>query len=253
MKLYVAYQTKSDCFKAGTSINPVGIVWHSTGANNPNLKRYVDAPDLAGQNPYHNHWNQPGVGKMVHAFIGKDKNGEVAVIQTLPYNFAAWGVGRGSKGSYNYNPTAHIQFEVCEDDLTDKAYFEAVYQAGIEYCAYLCKLLNLKPESICSHKEAYERGYASNHKDPHHWFEKFGKTMDQVRKDVASLLRPVIPGDVNEDGKVTATDARLALQAAVGKIQLTDKQREAADIDKDGDVDVSDARKILQKSVGKVK
>ena len=44
-----------------------GVLWHDTGANNPNLKRYVqpsdDAPDRTewlerlGKNPYNNDWN----------------------------------------------------------------------------------------------------------------------------------------------------------------------------------------------------
>lgn len=233
MKLIIAYQTKNDCYKKGQKITPKGIVWHSTGANNPNLSRYVDCQEI-GANKYGNHWNRPGVSKMVHCFIGKAKTGKVEVVNTLPFNFAAWGVGKGKKGSYNYNP-AHIQFEVCEDGLSDRAYFDATYQAGVELCAHLCKTYNLSPDSICSHKEAANRGYASNHADPEHWFAKFGKTMDDVRKDVANLLEH----DVDGDGKITTADARLALQMAVGKIKNAGKYT------------VSLARKILRKAVGK--
>ena len=59
-----------------------------------------------------------------------------------------------------------------------------------------------------------------------------------------------IPGDVNGDGQVDTTDARLVLQAAIGKVKL-DKQQTAADINGDGKIDTSDAREILQKAVGK--
>ncbi len=60
-----------------------------------------------------------------------------------------------------------------------------------------------------------------------------------------------LKGDVDSDGKVDSTDARLVLQAAVGKVTLTEKQKPAADMNGDGAVDSTDAREILQKAVGK--
>lgn len=66
-----------------------------------------------------------------------------------------------------------------------------------------------------------------------------------------SVDKPRAPGDVDGDGKVTTTDARIALQASVGKVTLDEKAYKAADIDKDGAVTSTDARLILQKAVGK--
>jgi N-acetylmuramoyl-L-alanine amidase len=67
--------TNNACYKASRTIVPKGIMVHSTGANNPNLKRYVGPDDgLLGKNQYNNHWNQdkPGGRQVcVHAFIGK--------------------------------------------------------------------------------------------------------------------------------------------------------------------------------------
>lgn len=60
------------------------------------------------------------------------------------------------------------------------------------------------------------------------------------------------PGDINTDSKVDTTDARLALQYAVGKIELTDAQLVAGDVNGDGKVDTTDARLILQYAVGKI-
>jgi hypothetical protein len=37
----VCMMTNSTCYKQTRTMNPVGVLWHSTGANNPNLKRYV--------------------------------------------------------------------------------------------------------------------------------------------------------------------------------------------------------------------
>lgn len=59
----------------------------------------------------------------------------------------------------------------------------------------------------------------------------------------------LLKGDVNGDGVVDSTDARIALQAAVGKVTLTEKQAAAADMNGDGVVDSTDAREILQKAV----
>ena len=41
MKLLKCIFTSSKCYKSGAKITPKGIMVHSTGANNPNLKRYV--------------------------------------------------------------------------------------------------------------------------------------------------------------------------------------------------------------------
>lgn len=53
-------------------------------------------------------------------------------------------------------------------------------------------------------------------------------------------------GDVNLDGKVNTSDARLALRGAATLETLTDQQVLAADVNKNGKVDTSDARKILR-------
>ena len=178
-------------------MTPTGIVVHSTGANNPHLMRYVDCEEVCGRNRYGNHWNKPDANKMVHGFIGRDKDGAVRVINTLPYTSAAWGVGSGGKGSYNYNPTGHIQFEMCEDGLTDRAYFEEVIEAAVSYCAYLCREFSLPVESIVSHKEAHDLGYGSNHGDPHNWLKNFGMTMNDFRARVRAKMKGevIIMGD----------------------------------------------------------
>jgi hypothetical protein len=40
-KPLVCMQTNSTCYKQTRTMTPLGILWHSTGCNNPNLKRYV--------------------------------------------------------------------------------------------------------------------------------------------------------------------------------------------------------------------
>ncbi len=156
------------------------------------MKRYVDAPAAVGKNTYGNHWNNANMQVCVHAFIGYDIDKEVAVAQILPYNFRCWGVGRGSKGSFN---NSHIQFEICEDALTDYSYFKKVWAVAVEYCAYLCKEFGFNPlgeEVIVGHYEAHQLGYGSNHGDPKHWFSKYGKTMDDFRNAVKAQISSAV-------------------------------------------------------------
>lgn len=77
------------------------------------------------------------------------------------------------------------------------------------------------------------------------------KTCKLTKKEDIEKLDFVI-GDVDNDGKVSAADARLALRCSVGleKYGESSKQFSACDADSDGKVTASDARKILRFSVG---
>ena len=177
--------TNCDAYKAGKKITPKGVMVHSTGANSPNLKRYVGPDDgKLGENANNNHWNRQGVGASVHAFIGKLKDGSVATYQVLPWNYKA---GHCVKSGNN----THIAFEICEDGLKDSAYFAKVYQEAVELTAMLCKEYKLDPMAdgvVICHSEGYKRGIASNHSDVMHWFPKHGKSMDTFRSDVKAIL-----------------------------------------------------------------
>lgn len=188
--------TNSKCFKAGGRIKPSGIVVHSTGTNNAYIKRYVQPDDgVLGKNLYNNHWNKPTATKCVHAFIGKTQKDQVAIYQTLPWDFRGWGVASGSKGSYN---NSHIQFEICEDNLKDEAYYKEAFDQAAKLCAYLCKQYNIPVENVVGHYEAHAAGYGNNHADPRNWQVKFGDSMDDFRKRVSALL-----GDVKIETVVT--------------------------------------------------
>lgn len=196
---------KNSCYiknQKMTNSKPTGIVVHSTGCNNKTLKRYVQPvqgqsyydeviKDI-GKNRYNNHWNMSAEemnrSVCVHAFIGVNDAGKVETYQVLPFDVCCWGVGSGSKGSYNYNPTARIQFEMCEDDLKDQAYFNAVMKEAQEFCAYLCKKFGFGIDKISSHHESYLAGYGGNHGDPENWLKPFGKNMDWFRSEVQKLL-----------------------------------------------------------------
>lgn len=67
---------------------------------------------------------------------------------------------------------------------------------------------------------------------------------------IIKIVKDVILGDVDGDGKVTASDSRTILRASVGLEKLTEEQKKAADIDEDGKITASDARLALRDSVG---
>lgn len=205
MNLHKQLLTKNECYTRGVPITPIGVMVHSTGANNPNLKRYVQPDDgLLGTNNAGNHFNQfrPGGRKVcVHAFIGKLADGTIATYQTLPWAMRGWHSGTGSKGSANN--MGYIGFEICEDGLTDPAYFRKVYREAVELTAYLCKLYKLDPKKdgvIICHSEGHKRGIASNHEDVMHWFPKHGKSMDAFRADVVMEMSSSTNDREKEEG-----------------------------------------------------
>lgn len=199
MRLIQCILTENDCYKTNQWIKPKGCMIHSTGANNPTLKRYVQPLEtdedydqlieLLGYNRNQNDWNRPGTNACVHGFIGKLADGSIASIQTLPWNMRGWHAGSGTTRPSANN--THISFEICEDDLTDEEYFRAVYKEAVELTAHLCTLYDLdplEPEVVICHHEGAELGMASNHADVEHWFPKFGKTMDDFRADVKAEM-----------------------------------------------------------------
>lgn len=215
-KPLVCMQTQSTCYKGTKKFTPKGILWHSTGANNPTIKRYVQPSDvrpkedtyskeewlkILGKNKYGNDWNHITKQAGLNAWVGKLADGTVTSVQTMPWNYSPWGCGKGSKGSCN---DGWVQFEICEDGLTDKTYFDTVYKEACELTAYICKLYNINPKgtvmlngvtvpTILCHQDAYKLKLGSNHGDVYYWFKKHGKTMDSVRNDVATLLESTQP------------------------------------------------------------
>ena len=236
MKLYQCILYNNDCYEADVRIKPTRIVVHSTGVNNTALSRCVQPTKyqktgmggltreemltLLGKNQHNNDWNRSGVSKCVHAFIGKLADGSIAVVQTLPYNLKAWGVGKGSKGSFN---SSALQFEMMEDDHSSKSYCQKVYNEAVEFCAMLCERYNIPVENIVSHKEAYKMGYGSNHGDPESWWSKFGFTMDDFRKAVEEKLNgSTLPYMVKV--KVDSLNIRKGPGTAYDKVgKITDK------------------------------
>lgn len=190
----------SDCYRSGTRQTSRGVQVHSTGANNPNLRRYVQPDDgRLGRNTNGNSHNRPGVDVCASAYIGKLADGTVAVYQTLPWDMRCWISGKGKNG--NANRLGYIGFEICEDDRTDLIYFnQAVMGAAVNLTAHLCQIMGVRPDdvleryaegdalAVMDHSELAARGLASNHADITHWLRVFGKRMNDFRREVQAAM-----------------------------------------------------------------
>ena len=205
----VCMMTQNVCYKKTGTMQVKGILWHDTAANNTNIKRYVQPSDndpnkdkllsILGVNANHNDWNHTNRQAGVNAFVGKLANGTVATVQTMPWNYRPWGVGSGNKGSLN---SGWVQFEICEDGKTNKAYFDQIFEEACQLTAYLCKLYGIDPNgkttyngivvpTILCHKDAADLNVGCKHIDIYDWFPNFGaqyKNMQQARDRIRAIL-----------------------------------------------------------------
>ncbi len=198
--------TQSTCYRKTRTMEIKGILWHSTGANNPEIRRYVQPDDgapnrtellkLIGKNEYGNDWNHTEVDIGLNAWVGKLADGTVGTVQTMPWNYRPWGCASGKNGSCN---NGWIQFEICEDSTNNATYAKQVVEEAAQLTAYLCKKFNLNPKGttkynginvpvILCHQDSYRLGLGSDHADVLHWFPKFGINMDTIRNRVAEIL-----------------------------------------------------------------
>jgi N-acetylmuramoyl-L-alanine amidase len=183
MKMIKHYLVNNRCYTSKNKIEVKKLVLHSTGCAQPDA-------DIIIAN-----MNNESASESVHGFIETDR-----VIQTLPWNYKAWHVGSGNKGSYN---SCAIGIEICEPKGhtyqggsmreynvdANAEYFRKVYNNAVELFAYLCKKFNLDPiKDILCHCEVHTIGYGSNHSDVMQWFPKHGKNMDMFRSDVKKKI-----------------------------------------------------------------
>ena len=200
LTIYRLYFTESDCYKRGIRQTPRGVQVHSTGANNPYLKRYVQPDDgRLGVNQNGNSHNRPGGNVCASAYIGKLQDGSVAVYQALPWDYRCWLSGSGKNG--NANNLGYIGFEICEDNTENEQYFnEAVRGKAVLLTAYLCQQIGVTPweviketpsgpaYAVMDHSELHKIGLASDHGDIGKWLKKFGYIFSDFRYWVQEAL-----------------------------------------------------------------
>lgn len=178
MDLRYMYATKNENYKTLVPLAPIGIMLHSTGADNPNLKRYVQPDDgKLGLNVNANSFNQfrpDNQQKCCHAFIGQDKNGNIATYNIFPWGKKTWHCG----GKAN---NTHIGIEICEL-YNDKNYLT---ECLLEFSAVAVHLMSIFPtikiDNIISHHEGSSKGIASAHADIDHWLVRHDMSMETVR------------------------------------------------------------------------
>jgi len=190
-----------------------GVMWHSTGANNPWLCRYVQPTDGSpnykqdieklGKNTNGNDWNHTDVDAGLNAWIGKFNDGSIGTVQSMPWDFRPWGCG-DEDIPVTCN-SGWIQFEICEDGLKDPDYANKVFEEACQLTAYLCKIFRLNPNGqadcdgvnipvVTCHNDAAKLGRASYHADINHWFPKLiGKDMRDARKRVYEIMNGAQP------------------------------------------------------------
>lgn len=196
------YYTKNRCYSNNRNYKKIGIIVHSTAT-----------PGVMAK-PFRDRWNNATVAKAVHAFLD-DKE----VIECLPETREAWHVGTSTGNRYYFG------FEICEDKDHSEEYFLKAYKNAIEYTAVMVKRLGLSASDVLSHKEAHAKGFASNHGDPEHWFNKFGYDMNKFRGDLQKELNgevkpvePVVRDGIKVDGYM-GPETIKALQGYFGTIQ----------------------------------
>ena len=197
MNLTKTFITKNDCYKANRTIVPKGIMVHSTATPGVMADKWFDR------------WNKSGVEKAVHAFVDDRR-----VCQHLPWNHRAWHCGAAANNT-------HIAFEMCEpkDWKSDKTYTAECYRNAVELAAYLCRQYHLSSSDIISHKEGYQKGVASNHGDPDHWWTYYGYTMKKFRADVDALLKGTAVGPDSNLSEGCKGEAVKALQKRLNAVK----------------------------------
>ena len=98
--------TQSTCYKGTKKMTVKGVLWHSTGANNPTLKRYVQpddsAPDRAellsklGTNANKNDWNHIDTQAGLNA--GSSRTGVSRRFRRCPGTLDRGDVGAAARG-----------------------------------------------------------------------------------------------------------------------------------------------------------
>lgn len=206
---FTCIMTNSTCYKKSYTMTngPKAVLWHDTGCNNKNIKRYVQplttdknykqAIEKIGKNPNGNDWNHADRQAGVNAFIGLFADGTVGTCQVLPWDMRPWGCGSGKNGSENDEA---IQFEICQDAKNDKEYAKKCYDEAVKCTAWLCEKYKIDPKgthkkngvivpNILCHYDSWKLGLGSNHDDIYDWFPSLiGKDMNDVRNDVYELM-----------------------------------------------------------------
>lgn len=164
-----------------------GAVLHSIGTPQPSAKVIAD------------YFDSDKVEASVHMVLQADG----VCYQLAPLNYRMWHVGGDANQTHiGIEMTEPKEIWYDEDNgylayILDRekalAHVKQSYACAVELFADLCTRYGWNPLEdgvIISHKEAYERGWGSNHGDPEHLWDALntGYTMDTFRAAVAAKI-----------------------------------------------------------------
>lgn len=185
--LEVRYATKNGAYRSGRTIRVEGCVNHSLGVAQPSAEVMFGRMD------------RTDAGWGVNAILGDFHTGEGRILLCMPYDRRPWGVGSGSRGSWN---DSRIQWEVCEpaghtyaggtmvgyDVAKNQGYFDRMWKLLVAWNVYVAVTLGYGADAIHDHAESYLAGMGSNHADMGQWLPKHGKSMNHLRHEVQTIL-----------------------------------------------------------------
>jgi hypothetical protein len=120
MRIKTLYATKNGAYVYKTIMpgsKPIGLFWHSTGADNPWVQRYAGdsttTDTLIGANPNNNGFQQStdrnaknSKGETVpcpNAVMGLGTDGKMLTVKTLPDDYCPWASGSGNADTAKKN------------------------------------------------------------------------------------------------------------------------------------------------------
>lgn len=154
----------------------------------------------------------------------------------------AWVYSKVETGGETYKKAENITKTLCNDTGFE---YRGIKKGAPSYADF--GVNRLTEMSSC----LLEVGFIDSDEDNKIFDEKFEAMALSLAKGLMAAVglqykNPVIKGDVDGDGKVTAADARSILRASVG---LEEVPIEVGDMDGDGKITAADAREALQESV----
>lgn len=149
--------TNSTCYCSTHRMSIKGIIIHSKpgkkiknfvqpSPKDPNKEQLLN---LIGKNKNFTDLNHTPHYYGVHAWVGELDDGTIGSIQTLPWDWRAWGCGMGEKGTCD---NGWIQITICQNEFRK----EELKKELIELISYLCNLFQLNPFNYIF-SESYKR------------------------------------------------------------------------------------------------
>jgi len=250
------YATKNGAYVYKTTMpggKPIGLLWHSTGADNPWVQRYAADADtkdpIIGTNTNGNGFTQKtdkngknAAGKSVpcpNAVMGLGTDGKMITVKILPDDYCPWSSGAGNadtakKNGFsgnNANFLSMYQLEVCEDQrcagtvygrtnpYSPTEYAKLCYNEMVAFSVeFFKKYFGGDPEKVTAktlttHAEGNKLGIASGHSDPWHWLTKHGYNGDSLRSAVKEVLAKDTPTPPTPPTPPTTTLYRVQVGA----------------------------------------